>query len=244
MIDDNHKITNTGCQQDLRVELSTDNSTESLRNKERYSNPQVYESELKGMETDLDHNIHKHVDPETKERSKDNLGIYFPSANSPIVIVIGESNNMTAKITDTVPDQIDRPTNSESPSTHYECELCKRKFTAKNNLKKHIENQRCQTKCNKCKNKYTTRRNLLRQQRISECQVTNRKDYKCEKCKKKFKTKESQERHIKYDLCNIIMHYECRNCQNKYMYRKNLLKHQPLSHFEKTLREHECRKEN
>jgi DNA-directed RNA polymerase subunit RPC12/RpoP len=90
----------------------------------------------------------------------------------------------------------------------YRCETCGKKYSAKSNLRRHVEavHEGKKYKCKKCGKEYTNPSDLIRHVEA----VHERKKYKCKKCGKEYTLKMHLKRHV--EAVHEGKKYKCNKC--------------------------------
>lgn len=134
----------------------------------------------------------------------------------------------------------------------YHCDICKKKFPRKENVKRHLEthvseNARKKFQCQLCQILFTQKCNLVSHHKLkhhgSELIIEKRipqsapckKEFYCVVCEKSFTRKENLQNHQKIHTGGQSSKEQCSICNRSFSTKSNLKKHVKQVHHQKVI---------
>lgn len=125
------------------------------------------------------------------------------------------------------------PKSAQPENQLFTCELCKRRFWRKDQLKNHLDTHDANDNandsadelldCGKCGQRCTNKGRFTRHMRTHD-----EVNFNCGECKQRFTTDAERRRHLLSHTKEVL--YECDICQKTYQRKENLHKHQHIKH--------------
>ena len=147
------------------------------------------------------------------------------------IIDITESNNEEQVIENSSQTENLNIEENEEKIAKFRCIPCKRNFTAKTSLDRHIKTLHLDKfkkhVCKSCKLEFSTRPKLVKHQQIHDTE----KEHECEYCSKRFASKSYVKEHIDSKHLNRKK-FSCEICDEKFTQKGSLKRHQMTKHQE------------